>query len=210
MSQFADLWEEKLNSLSEGMFHRIIKFLTDHPEQIERVATLTITSTNELELMDQINELEKNVGQSDDENQPITLALPVKGAFIDQHFGHSQAFKIYEIGADGKIEKSFVVENQGGHEKAVELLIANAVDGVICGNIGEGAKNGLLEAGIVYFGGVIGNADKAVTDFLSGKLNFAFSSLDEQDEDIETCPNGCSEGCSDGCSSCSGCGHRKN
>lgn len=43
---------------------------------------------------------------------------------------------------------------------------------MICGGLGAGAKNALLQAGIVFYGGVNGNADDAVTSFLTGELNY--------------------------------------
>ena len=43
---------------------------------------------------------------------------------------------------------------------------------LICGGIGGGAKKALAEAGIKLFGGVSGDADAAVTDYLAGKLSY--------------------------------------
>ena len=43
---------------------------------------------------------------------------------------------------------------------------------VICGGIGAGAKQALSQAGIMLYGGVSGLCDKAVDDYLGGRLEF--------------------------------------
>ena len=47
----------------------------------------------------------------------------------------------------------------------------HGADTLICGGIG-GAQTALAEAGIRLYGGVSGDADTAVTELLSGKLNY--------------------------------------
>ena len=46
------------------------------------------------------------------------------------------------------------------------------VDTLICGGIGGGAINSLSNAGIKVYGGVSGDADVAVNDFILGRLNY--------------------------------------
>jgi len=45
-------------------------------------------------------------------------------------------------------------------------------DVLICGGIGGGAQMALAEAGIKLYGGVSGDADKAVEEFAVGNLAF--------------------------------------
>lgn len=91
---------------------------------------------------------------------------------IFQHFGHTAQFKIYDI-ADGTIEAATVIHTDGnGHSMLSELLKSENVDTLICGGIGEGAKNMLAAAGIKLFGGVSGSADEAVTALLQGNLQY--------------------------------------
>ena len=58
------------------------------------------------------------------------------------------------------------------HGALAGFLKENSVDTLICGGIGNGAKQALAEAGIKLYGGVVGNADSAVNDLLQDKLNF--------------------------------------
>lgn len=54
----------------------------------------------------------------------------------------------------------------------VYLPVSEKTDILICGGIGGGAKTALAEAGIKLFGGISGNADQAVDDFVSGKISY--------------------------------------
>lgn len=100
----------------------------------------------------------------------MRIAVTYENGQIFQHFGHSQAFKIYDVN-DGKITGSNVVSTNGnGHGALAGFLSMNMVDTVICGGIGDGAKTALSEAGIRLYGGVSGDADAAVDALLSGTL----------------------------------------
>ncbi|MBQ9852860.1 MAG: DUF134 domain-containing protein [Ruminiclostridium sp.] len=89
---------------------------------------------------------------------------------IFQHFGHTEAFKIYDV-EDGKIISSQVVGTNGsGHGALAGFLLGGGVNVLICGGIGMGAQNALAQAGIQLFGGVSGSADGAVEALLAGTL----------------------------------------
>lgn len=91
---------------------------------------------------------------------------------IFQHFGHTEQFKIYNI-KDGKIVSATVVDTNGnGHGALAGFLLENGVDILICGGIGGGAQMALAQAGIRLFGGVCGDADVAVEEFLKEELIF--------------------------------------
>ena len=99
-------------------------------------------------------------------------AVTYENGEIFQHFGHTEAFKIYDI-ADGKVVSAEVVDTNGsGHGALAGFLVAHGVDTLICGGIGGGAQNALAQAGIRLFGGVSGNADEAVNALLAGNLGY--------------------------------------
>ena len=52
------------------------------------------------------------------------------------------------------------------------FLFGQGVEVLICGGIGGGAQTALTEANIKFFGGVKGEADKAVESFIKGELEF--------------------------------------
>lgn len=102
----------------------------------------------------------------------MRVAVTYENGQIFQHFGHTQAFKIYDI-ADGKILSSEVVDTNGsGHGALAGVLNALNADILICGGIGGGAQSALNAAGIRLFGGVSGNADDAVAALIAGNLAF--------------------------------------
>lgn len=102
----------------------------------------------------------------------MRVAVTYENGEIFQHFGHTSQFKIYNI-ESGRIISSEVVDTNGsGHGALAGILTAMKVDALICGGIGGGAQAALAEAGIKLYGGVSGNADKAVADFLSDSLSF--------------------------------------
>ena len=102
----------------------------------------------------------------------MKIAVTYENGEIFQHFGHTEAFKIYDI-ADGKVVSAEVVDTNGsGHGALAGFLAAQGVDTLICGGIGGGAQNALAQAGIRLFGGVSGNADEAVNALLAGNLGY--------------------------------------
>lgn len=74
----------------------------------------------------------------------MKIAVTYDNGTVYQHFGHTKQFKIYTV------------------EDNISI--------VICGNMGAGAQNALTEAGIQFFGGVAGNTDDRVQEYLEGRL----------------------------------------
>ncbi len=100
----------------------------------------------------------------------MKIGVTYENGQIFQHFGHTEQFKIYDV-VDGKIISSEIVAANGsGHGALAGFLQENQVDTLICGGIGEGARNALAEAGIHLYGGVSGKADDAVEALLKNEL----------------------------------------
>ena len=73
----------------------------------------------------------------------MKIAVTYENGEIFQHFGHTEAFKIYDI-ADDKVVSAEVVDTNGsGHGALAGFLVAHGVDTLICGGIGGGAQNAL-------------------------------------------------------------------
>ena len=102
----------------------------------------------------------------------MKIAVTYENGNVFQHFGHTETFKLYEVN-DKEIVKMQVVSSNGeGHGALAGFLKDSGVDTLICGGIGGGAKNALAEAGITIYPGVKGACDKAVLDFVMGKLQY--------------------------------------
>lgn len=102
----------------------------------------------------------------------MRIAVTYENGQIFQHFGHTERFKFYETD-NTEIVNSEIIETAGsGHGALAGFLMKHGADTLICGGIGGGAQTALAEAGIRLYGGVSGDADTAVTELLSGKLNY--------------------------------------
>jgi len=138
----------------------------------------------------------------------MRIAVTYENGEVFQHFGHTEQFKFYDI-EDGKVISSAVIPTNGrGHGALASLLSMVEVDVVICGGIGGGAQMALAANGIKLYGGVTGDADKAVEAFLAGELDYnpdvQCSHHGEHHGEGHTCgEHGCG---SHGCGS-HGCGH---
>ena len=100
----------------------------------------------------------------------MIIAVTYENGDVFQHFGHTAAFKFYDI-KDNKIVSSEIVNTNGsGHGALSAFLGDHKVNKLICGGIGSGAKTARAEMNIEIFGGVSGNADKNVEDYLQIKF----------------------------------------
>ena len=101
------------------------------------------------------------------------IAVPFKDDKVFQHFGHSEAFKLYKIQGQEILESQVVSTNgTGGHGLLAEFLNTQGVSVLICGGIGGGAKEALGLKSIEILPGVEGDADIRVEEYLLGKLIF--------------------------------------
>ena len=102
----------------------------------------------------------------------MRIAVTYQEGDVFQHFGHTEQFKIYDI-QGGKIASSEIISTNGsGHGALADFLKMHGANTLICGGIGAGAQEALKTAAITFYGGVTGNADKAVNDLLENKLAY--------------------------------------
>lgn len=147
----------------------------------------------------------------------MRIAATYENGSIFQHFGRTEQFKIYDV-EDNKVVSSTIIGNNGiGHGALAGLLADNTIDVLICGGLGGGAMNALMNAGITVVAGAEGDADAAVEAYLRGELVSSGANCDHHghgeghecghhgDED----EGGCCGHHDDeevGCGSCGGCG----
>lgn len=100
----------------------------------------------------------------------MKIAVTYENGNIFQHFGHSEAFKVYTVENDTVVSSEVISSEGQGHGALAALMAENTIDVVICGGIGGGAINALSENGIEVCSGVSGDADEAVEEYLKGNL----------------------------------------
>lgn len=89
---------------------------------------------------------------------------------VFQHFGKCPGFQIVEI-ENGEIMSSIYISSNGnGHSALVKFLIEQHIHTLVCGGIGEGARNALTEANIKYISGASGHIDIITNKLTKGTL----------------------------------------
>lgn len=72
--------------------------------------------------------------------EQMKIAVTYENGQVFQHFGHTEAFKVYET-ENNEIKSESIIPTLGsGHGALAGFLKLNNVDTLICGGIGEGAK----------------------------------------------------------------------
>ena len=105
----------------------------------------------------------------------MKIAVTYENGNVYGHFGHTEAFKLYEV-ENGAVKSAEVVPTMGsGHGALAGFLMDHGVNSLICGGIGPGAQIALAQAGIQLYAGCTGSADERVAELLNGTLVFAQS-----------------------------------
>ena len=132
------------------------------------------------------------------------IAVTYDNGQVFQHFGRTEAFKVYEV-EDEKVVNSEVIQSNGvGHGALAGLLADHTIDTLICGGIGGGAMNAVAEAGIEGCAGAEGDTHEVIEAYLRGELESAGVTCDHhgeghscgEHEDGHSCGGG---GCHGGC-----------
>lgn len=137
------------------------------------------------ETIEKVHSVNRKAAGNTAENIKIAVATDESNN-VFQHFGKTERFTVYEISGKELISKSTLSSNGSGHSELVTLLTEQKVNVLICGGIGMGAMEGLMEAGILVIPGATGDVDVAAAAYLDGSL--AESSLptcDHHDHDHE-------------------------
>ena len=100
----------------------------------------------------------------------MKIAIPTNGTQIFQHFGKCEQFTLFTV-EDGKIVGAPSLDTSAhGHHLMAGFLKEHGADVVICGGIGQGAKDTLDAQGIALCAGASGDAKQAAQDYLDGRL----------------------------------------
>ena len=118
-------------------------------------------------------ELSRKITVNRKEDDKMKIAVTYDNGNIFQHFGHTEAFKIYDI-LDNKVVGSAVVPTNGQGHGALAGFLANCkVNALICGGIGGGAQKALAQIGVKIYAGVDGSCDEAVEKLLNATLIYS-------------------------------------
>ena len=132
----------------------------------------------------------------------MKIAVTFENGNVFQHFGKTKNFRIYEIENGSIVKATETGTNGAGHEALADFLKELGAEILICGGIGEGAKEALSAQGIEIISGADGNADEAVEMYLAGELSSKGVTCDHHEHESEE-----EEQCTHDCGTCPGhCG----
>ena len=100
----------------------------------------------------------------------MKVAITYENQEIFQHFGKSPAFLIAEAEGKNIISTEIVPTDGAGHSALIQFLKDRNVNAVVCGGIGQGARDGLENAGMEVISGQKGSAEAALHFYLNGDL----------------------------------------
>ena len=126
----------------------------------------------------------------------MKIAVTTDGTQIFQHFGKGPFFTLYTVDGGVIRGKRTIDASQNGHAALTGFLKREGTDTVICGGIGEGAKQMLSASGIRLISGISGNIDEAVRAFLSGELKDQGGACNHEKNENHTCD--CKSHCGSG------------
>ncbi|MCR4879340.1 MAG: NifB/NifX family molybdenum-iron cluster-binding protein [Bacilli bacterium] len=117
----------------------------------------------------------------------MIVAICFEKGRVGQHFGHTEEFKIYDVKEGKKEVEYYYVKTQGeGCSALVPILKTNKVNVLVCGGLGQGAYNHLIEAGIIVVPGVEGEVDDVFGQLMEGSLKYGEGpNCDHHDEGHE-------------------------
>ncbi|MGI6031687.1 MAG: NifB/NifX family molybdenum-iron cluster-binding protein [Eubacteriales bacterium] len=100
----------------------------------------------------------------------MKIAVPVENGQVFGHFGKTACFAVYQV-EDGAVKEKSLLDTQGsGHSALAGLLMTQNVNVLLCGGVGQGAKDALAGFGIRVVPGVSGPVDQVVEAYLAGTL----------------------------------------
>ena len=132
----------------------------------------------------------------------MKIAMPYQDGVLLEHFGRAKEFIIYNVSDLDPVTSEVIAPEDLSHAAVARALKEHGVDVVLCGSIGEHARQAVEGEHMLVFSGITGAADDVLERFLQGNLEAADGDL-AAGGGCGGCGGGCASG---GCAGCSGCG----
>ena len=100
----------------------------------------------------------------------MRIAVTYDNDNVGQHFGMTEAFKLYTVEGTQVLKAEVVGTNGKGHRELIPIIQSLHADAVICGGCGTPVAQAIASIGAKLYPGVSGSCDEAVQKFLSGTL----------------------------------------
>ena len=97
----------------------------------------------------------------------MKFAITYKDGSVFQHFGQTRQFKVFDTENN---DSAILDSGEYSHGSLATLLEMNGIEALLCGGIGDGARNMLKNRGIEVYPGQMGDVDAVAQDFIAGKI----------------------------------------
>ena len=118
----------------------------------------------------------------------MKVAVPTRNNVVDDHFGHCEAYTVFTVDANNKIDKAEMLPSPQGcgcKSNIAAILKEKGVSVMLAGNMGGGALNVLQNHGIQVFRGCSGDVQQLVETFLKGNIEDSGIGCDHHDHHEE-------------------------
>ena len=116
----------------------------------------------------------------------MKIAMPYQDGVLLEHFGRAKEFIIYNVSDLDPVTSEVIAPEDLSHAAVARALKEHGVDVVLCGSIGEHARQAVEGEHMLVFSGITGAADDVLERFLQGNMEAADGEL------IENCYPGLS------------------
>ena len=103
----------------------------------------------------------------------MKIAMPYQDGVLLEHFGRAKEFIIYNVSDLDPVTSEVIAPEDLSHAAVARALKEHGVDVVLCGSIGEHARQAVEGEHMLIFSGITGAADDVLERFLQGNLEAA-------------------------------------
>ena len=119
----------------------------------------------------------------------MKIALPSRGEYIDDHFGHCDYFTVFTVDENkNEITGQDTIESPAGcgcKSNIAQVLAEMGVKVMLAGNMGDGAVNVLNNCGIQVVRGCSGSVKGVAQQWLEGNLTDSGDSCHAHDHECQ-------------------------
>ena len=96
----------------------------------------------------------------------MKIAMPYQDGVLLEHFGRAKEFIIYNVSDLDPVTSEVIAPEDLSHAAVARALKEHGVDVVLCGSIGEHARQAVEGEHMLVFSGITGAADDVLERFL--------------------------------------------
>lgn len=100
----------------------------------------------------------------------MKIAITYEHEQVFQHFGKCPGFMMIELEDGSVLTQEYLDANGNGHSALVTFLQQQKIDILVCGGIGQGARDALKQANIELISGAKGHIDIIINKLTKGTL----------------------------------------